>query len=221
VFNIFQVGTIGFLTSTLFGFSGTATAQELMLFELPLQGIEIESDASGEWERIFATGIQPVEFPDRRGINTAQKIAEQRAKAEIVKFFDQQMSAETIVNEMESTTQVSTRQQGTAGDSFDKESQRALATSLSEVLRSYSSSNLRGVMVLESGYDETSEEAWVKVGISKASIAMAGDAKAFVAGSRVDSAGTAQSQGSHNDQYKAVVAQPSEVRNGRELPGSN
>jgi hypothetical protein len=209
----FKAKAVAFLASMLLGISGPAVGQELMVFDLPLQGIQIESDASGEWERIYATGIQPVEFPDRRGISTAQKIAEQRAKAEIVKFFDQQMSAETIVNEMESTTQVSTRQQGTAGESFDKDSQRVLATSLSEVLRSYSSSNLRGVMVLETGYDEASEEAWVKVGISRTSIAMAGDAKAFVAGSK-GSSGT----GKKDEQGSEPVSQPSEVRKGKELP---
>jgi len=213
MFKVFQAGTIGFLTSTLLGFSGSALAQELMVFDLPLQGIQIESDTAGEWERIYATGIQPVEFPDRRGISTAQKIAEQRAKAEIVKFFDQQMSAETIVSEMESSSQISTRQQGSAGDGFGKDSQRALATSLSEVLRSYSSSNLRGVMVLETGYDEASEEAWVKVGISRTSIAMAGDAKAFVAGSK-GSSGT----GKKDEQGSEPVSQPSEVRKGKELP---
>jgi hypothetical protein len=199
--------------SILLFLSGLASAEEPIVFELPLQGIQIETAAGGEWERIYSTGIQPVEFPDRRGISTAQKIAEQRAKAEIVKFFDQQMSAETIVSEMESSSQVATRQQGSAGDGFGKDSQRVLATSLSEVLRSYSSSNLRGVIVLKTGYDETSEEAWVKVGISRASIAMAGDAKAFSSGSS-----GASETGKKDERDSESVSQPSEVRKGKELP---
>lgn len=188
-----------------------AAAAQTQIFELPLQGIQIESSPSGEWERIYATGVQPVEFPDRRGITTAQRIAEQRAKAEIVKFFDQEMSAETIVSEMESSTQVSTRQQGSGGDSFEKDSQRVLATSLSEVLRSYSSSNLRGVMVLESGYDEASEEAWVKVGISRGSLAMASAASDAMTAGPAARAGT-------SGEGSGVRSQRGEVRKGADLP---
>lgn len=189
-----------------------AVAAQTEVFELPLQGIRIEAGASGDWERIYATGVQPVEFPDRRGITTAQRIAEQRAKAEIVKFFDQEMSAETIVSEMEAATQVSTRQQGSGGESFDKDSQRVLATSLSEVLRSYSSSTLRGVMVLESGYDEASEEAWVKVGISRGSIAMASAASSAM------TAANPTAQGQQTGGAGQVRTQPTEVRKGADLP---
>lgn len=199
------------LITALAAFAPAAAAQT-EVFELPLQGIRIEAGADGDWERIYATGVQPVEFPDRRGITTAQRIAEQRAKAEIVKFFDQEMSAETIVSEIEAATQVSTRQQGSGGESFEKDSQRVLATSLSEVLRSYSSSTLRGVMVLESGYDETSEEAWVKVGISRGSIAMASSASGAMTG------GNQTGQGQKTGVAGQVRTQPTEVRKGADLP---
>lgn len=205
-------GFLSFALITALVAFAPAVAAQTDVFELPLQGIQIESGANGEWERIYATGVQPVEFPDRRGITTAQRIAEQRAKAEIVKFFDQEMSAETIVSEMEATTQVSTRQLGSSGESFGKESQRVLATSLSEVLRSYSSSTLRGVMVLESGYDEASEEAWVKVGISRGSLAMASAARSdMTAGGQTLTGAKAAGAGQ-------VVTQPTEVRKGVDLP---
>lgn len=205
-------GFLSFVLITALVALAPAVAAQTDVFELPLQGIQIESGANGEWERIYATGVQPVEFPDRRGITTAQRIAEQRAKAEIVKFFDQEMSAETIVSEMEATTQVSTRQLGSSGESFGKESQRVLATSLSEVLRSYSSSTLRGVMVLESGYDEASEEAWVKVGISRRSLAMASAARSdMTAGGQTLTGAQAAGAGQ-------VVTQPTEVRKGVDLP---
>ncbi|WP_396272050.1 hypothetical protein [Hyphomonas sp.] len=205
-------GFLSFALITALVAFAPAVAAQTDVFELPLQGIQIESGANGEWERIYATGVQPVEFPDRRGITTAQRIAEQRAKAEIVKFFDQEMSAETIVSEMEATTQVSTRQLGSSGESFGKESQRVLATSLSEVLRSYSSSTLRGVMVLESGYDEASEEAWVKVGISRGSLAMASAARSdMTAGGQTLTGAQAAGAGQ-------VVTQPTEVRKGVDLP---
>ena len=205
-------GFLSFALITALVAFAPAVAAQTDVFELPLQGIQIESGANGEWERIYATGVQPVEFPDRRGITTAQRIAEQRAKAEIVKFFDQEMSAETIVSEMEATTQVSTRQLGSSGESFGKESQRVLATSLSEVLRSYSSSTLRGVMVLESGYEEASEEAWVKVGISRGSLAMASAARSdMTAGGQTLTGAQAAGAGQ-------VVTQPTEVRKGVDLP---
>lgn len=103
------------------GLARLASAQTpAQTFELPLQGIKIESDANGLWQRIYATGHQPVTFPDRSGITTAQKIAEERAKAEIIKFFQQQVSAETLVKDMEATQQTARRTQGTAADASSR-----------------------------------------------------------------------------------------------------
>ena len=188
-------------------------------FELPLQGITIEADASGVWQRIYATGHQAVEFADRRGISTAQKVAEERAKAEIVKFFEQQMSAETLVNDIEATSQTARRTQGTTADATTKESERKVATSVAETLRSSSRGTLRGVMVLEAGYDERKEDAWVKVGVSRASMGLATASQAAMANPSA-AAGRGGTGTSPAPSADPVVRQPSEVRRGEPLPTS-
>ena len=198
-----------------------ATAQTpTQTFDLPLQGITIEADAAGLWQRIYATGRQAVEFPDRRGISTAQKIAEERAKAEIVKFFQQQVSADTLVNDMESTSQTARRTQGTGADATTKESERKVATSVAETLRSSSQGTLRGVVVLEVGYDEKQGDAWVKVGVSRASMAIAGSAQEAMAAPAASSSATGRAGASVSPVTTSdpVVRQPSEVRRGSPLP---
>jgi hypothetical protein len=67
-------------------------------------------------------------------------------------------------------------------------------------------------MVLESGYDEASEEAWVKVGISRGSLAMASAARSdMTAGGQTLTGAQAAGAGQ-------VVTQPTEVRKGVDLP---
>lgn len=198
------------LISAFLLLSAPQAMSQAEILELPLQGIKIEMNERGDWERIFATGIQPVEFPDRRGITTAQRIAQQRAQAEIVRFFSQDISAETIVNEMESTAQVATRQSGEAGESISRESQRVLSTSLNEVFRSFSSGTLRGVVVLAAGYDEASEEAWVEVGISRTSANMAAQTQ--------DAMTNPSPQGVDATTAGSDVSQPGEIRRGPKLP---
>jgi hypothetical protein len=194
------------------GFTVAATP---IVVELPMQGVTIETNPSGDWQRIFATGTQPVEFPDRRGISTAQKIAEQRAKAEIIKFFNQDVSAETVMSEMEQTSQTSSRVQGTQQGSLTKESTRRLATSLSETIKSYSRASLRGLVILESGYNEKTEEAWVKVGISRNSVAAANVQQSMQNSNQVqqDRAPTRNEQS-----QDGVKPMPSEIRRAPPLP---
>ncbi len=186
-----------------------------MVVDLPLQGIKIDSDADGNWSRIYSTGTQPVEFPDRRGISTAQKIAEERAKAQIVKFLQQEVSTETVASEMETTGSTTTSRKGTGADGISKEAQRKLATSLTEVMRSYSKGTLRGVTVLEVGYDEKREEAWVRVGVSQETM---GIARSVQTGRQANQ--PAPIPAAAGGRREEVVRQPSEVRTGNDLPPS-
>lgn len=198
-------------------------AKQGQTVSLPLQGITIDTDEAGNLRRIYATGRQPVEFPDSRGISTAQKIAEERAKAEIIKFLQQDVTSQTLVNELEATSTTTSRYQGASADGISKEGQRRLATSLSETIGSFSKGTLRGVVVLEAGYDDKREEAWVRVGVSQETMAMARSTQNALAGrgspngSGSNPTATAVGAGGTSE---PVVRQPSEVRRGADLPAS-
>ncbi len=180
-----------------------------------LDGIDIAFDNSGNWSKIYSTYHHPVEFPDRRGIRNAQVIAEEKGKAEIVRFFNQEVQSERLIEEVNSTLGKAVRVEGAGSDNkMTRTTERQMTESIKEFTRSYASGNLRGVTVLETGYDEKKEEVWVKVGISRKTIAIAGQVqKSMNDGSSVTPGG-ANGQSSGAD----VKTQPSEVRTGRELP---
>src|SRR5439155_22617388 len=115
---------------------------------------------------------------------------------------------ETVVSEMESTTSTTTDRKGTGADGISKEAQRKLATSLTEIMRSYSKGNLRGLTVLEVGYDEKREEAWVRVGLSRETMGIARSIQAAIQGHHSVANGTATATGTREQ----VVRQPTEVR---------
>src|SRR4051794_40024280 len=62
-----------------------------------LDGLDIEFDKQGNWSKIYSTYTQPVDVPDRRGIKKAQVIAEEKGKAQIVRFLQQNVSSERLV----------------------------------------------------------------------------------------------------------------------------
>jgi hypothetical protein len=184
---------------------------------LKLDGIDIEFDQSGQWSKIYSTYTHPVEFPDRRGIKKAQVIAEEKGKAQLIRFLDQQVESQRIVEEVDSTVQQSKRTQGTgSNDEFTKTSQRTMVESVKEFTRSYAAGNLRGVTILETGYNEKAGEVWVKLGISRKTVAAAGAIKQ----SMTAPGGTSAAGKAKNDSQD-VQKQPSEVRTGRDLPSSD
>ena len=54
---------------------------------------------------------------------------------------------------------------------------RTMVEALTEVTTSFASGQLKGVIILEKGYDDKTEEAWVVVGISDKTIRAARDVK--------------------------------------------
>jgi hypothetical protein len=182
---------------------------------LKLDGLDMEFDKDGNWSKIYSTYTQPVEFPDRQGIKTAQIIAEEKGKAQIVRFMNETVESDRLVEEVDKTVQRAQRTQGTgAGDKLTKENQREMAVSVREFTHSYSSGNLRGVTVLDMGYNDKAEEVWVKIGISRATTATADVLKHAISGG-----GGASSMSTNRDPSTgAVISQPSEIRPTRDLP---
>jgi hypothetical protein len=126
-------------------------------------GLDVEFDAQGNWNKVYSTYHQPVDFPDRRGIKKSQVIAEEKAKAQIVRHMGEMVSSERIIEELDVTLQTAERTQGSgAKDKLTKTTQRTMKDSLQEFTRSYAQKTLSGVTVFETGYDSDAEEAWVK-----------------------------------------------------------
>ena len=148
-----------------------------------VDGVEIEWAPDGSLNRIYSRYSTPVEFADRRGIKKAQIIAEEKAKAGIIRFFNQSVSSTRIVSEVQSDINTARQTRSTGNKAHvTKNDERKLIEALTEVTTSFARGNLRGVVVLESGYDKGLEEAWTVVGISKKSIRAAKQAEGFVAG---------------------------------------
>lgn len=132
-------------------------------------------------KRLYSRYSVPVEFPDRRGINKAQIIAEEKAKANIIRFMDQSATTTRIIAELQSDINRATQHRQTGRTtSVKKVDDRTVLESLVEVTTSFASGTLRGVVVLERGYDDSLDEAWVVVGISEKTIAAARGAENMV-----------------------------------------
>jgi hypothetical protein len=175
-----------------------------------LDGIDMEFAPSGEWVKTYSTYVHPVEFPDRRGIKKAQIIAEEKGKAAIVRFLGQEIQSDRLVQEMESTIAKTKMTKGTGDkDGTAKTAERTMVESVREFTRSYAKGNLKGVTVIETGYDEKKEEAWVKVGFSRTTMRMADQLRGDMTRDQSGTATSGTGQG--------INPQPSEVRS-RKLP---
>lgn len=143
----------------------------VVTWQAGVDGIEIEWNPNGSVKRLSSKYSAPVEFTDRRGIYKAQVIAEEKAKAAVIRFIKQELASTRIVAEIQNDVNTATQQRRTGGSSqLTKTDTRTVAESLTEVTSSFASGTLSGVIILEKGYNEKTEEAWVVVGISDKTI---------------------------------------------------
>ena len=145
-----------------------------MTWQAGVDGVEIEWNPDNSVKRIYSRYGTPVEFSDRRGIRKAQIIAEEKAKAAIIRFMDQSVSSTRVGTEIDQDINEATQVRENGGEaSFKKVDQRKMIENLTGVTSSFAAGKLRGVIVLEQGYDEKAGEAWIVVGISDKTIAAA------------------------------------------------
>src|SRR5690348_1329129 len=78
-----------------------------------VDGVEIEWNADGSVKRILSRYATPVEFGDRRGIAKAQIIAEEKAKAAVVRFMNQSVASTRVVAEVQNDLNHATQERGT------------------------------------------------------------------------------------------------------------
>ena len=134
-------------------------------------GVELKFDASGQLLSLKSTFFHPVDFPDRRGINKAYVIAEEKAKANIARYMRQVSSSERTLREVDESFSTASRSSGTQGSSWTKDNTRKVIESLEEVTGSKAQAILKGVRIIERSYDERAEEVKVVVGINRQSMA--------------------------------------------------
>jgi hypothetical protein len=178
-----------------------------------VDGVEVEWNADGSVKRISSRYNTPVESADRRGISKAQIIAEEKAKAAIVRFFDQSVASTKIVAEMQNDLHTATQERESGKTPVVKKfDNRTMVEAVTEVTASFASGRLRGVVVLEKGYSDKSEEAWVVVGISDRSIRAARDLQNMGREQQMQSVGREQQTAPANSAPDSLGRQPSEVR---------
>ena len=139
-----------------------------------VDGPEIDWKPDGSIRRISCRQGTPVEFGDRRAISKAQIISEEKAKACIIRFKDPLVSSSRVVTEVQTDLNKATQERQTGTDrQVKKVDERTLVESLKEATASFASGQLRGIIVLEKGYDNKADEAWVVVGYSEKTLGAA------------------------------------------------
>src|SRR5262245_60504784 len=123
------------------------------VWQAGVDGVEIEWKPDGSVRRISSKFSTPVEFGDRRGISKAQIIAEEKAKAAIIRFINQSITSTRTVGEVLNDLNRATQERETGkSPSVKKVDDRTMVESLAEVTASFASGQLKGVIVLEKGY---------------------------------------------------------------------
>jgi hypothetical protein len=183
------------------------------VFPMALRSNSTQAASGARFTPDYSRYTQPVEFPDRRGIRAAQMIAEEKGKAQIIRFFGEEISSERLVEEVDASVQSASRIAGpNSKDDLSKTTQRTMKQSVREFTRSYAQGSLRGVTVIGSGYDTETEEAWVKVGFSRATMTIADAVHDSM--KHVSPGGSALPKQSS----EPVKRQPSEIRTGPDIP---
>ena len=130
-------------------------------------GVELKFDKNGKLLSLRSTFRHPVEFGDRRGINKAYIIAEEKAKANIARYMNQIVTTSRITTEIDDSLSKSARSRNNSGESWTKDNTRNVTESLKEITTSSASAILKGVRIIERSYVEKDEEVKVVIGINR------------------------------------------------------
>lgn len=169
-----------FALGLLFGINTISHSQEVkalqdgsISMQMGVDGVVIEYEPTGEWRRVYARHEQDVSIPDARGVRTAKTIAEEKAKAKIVRFQNESMESGRVISEVEANIGLAVNQSDDTVSQYFSQNTRQVLTSLEEMTQSYARGELRGVIKIGDGYDADARLVWVEVGISRKSISAA------------------------------------------------
>lgn len=127
----------------------------------PADGVVVSWGADGAVQGVTSRATVAVSSGDAAAVSNALVIAEERAKAAIVRFMQESVSSERVIS------QVTSDLHALDGTGIDR---RALVTTFREVTRSFASGQLSGVVLLERDFDAIQKLAWVVVGIDARSL---------------------------------------------------
>ena len=141
-----------------------------------LSGISVDS----EKKLLVAVYYQAVLFPDKSGIRRAAIVAEERAKSEIIRYFDAYQTTSRKISETDSSSQSATRIVDENGQTTNREITREQSMVLDQVDRSMAVGNLRGLQKIEESYDADGEEICVAMAFSAKSNEAAQEAQSWM-----------------------------------------
>jgi len=146
-------------------------------------GIKLETSA----KRLVSVARTPVKFDDSSGRRKARVIAGERAKGEIVRFFEQnQTSIRTITStdqDSETATAITDQNGRTSSKSYTREQSDLLV----EMETSIAAGDLSGILQVEEHFDQSTQEMCVAMGFSAKSAQAAQDAQSWMKGETAQS----------------------------------
>ena len=102
-----RCSVVALLFSSCVAFANVSLAGEIkqtdagVVWQAGIDNVEIEWGPDGSFNRVYSRYTQPVAIPDRQGIAKAQVIAEEKAKAAIIRFIDQEVASARVVAEIQ------------------------------------------------------------------------------------------------------------------------
>ena len=122
-----------------------------------------------EEKRLVSVSRVPVKFNDSSGRRKARVIAQERAKGEIVRFFQQNQTSFRQLRATDSDNETATRLVDHNGVSTRKEYTREQSDTLVEMETSIAAGNLSGIRQVEESFDSSTQEICVAMGLSSKS----------------------------------------------------
>lgn len=154
-------------------------------------GIIIEAEKS----RVISVYRQPVKFLDRSGVRKASVIAQERAKAEIVRFFSQFQTTMREIEEVDQDGEDATRIVDSNGDVTTRTITRNQSFVLRQLDASFASSSISGILQIEEAFDKEMSEVCVAVGYSAKSNEMVKKSKEWMKGNTGSETGASAQSG--------------------------
>ena len=164
-------------------------------------GVQLETKN----ERLVSISRVPVKFNDSAGRRKARVIAQERAKGDIVRFFEQNQTTIRKVTTEDGDFETVSQLTDETGRSTRKEYTREQSDVLVEMETSIASGNLSGIRQVEELFDANLEEVCVAMGFSSKSGQGAKDAQQWMRGDKAnelppnaDAKGDSQESGSYS-----------------------
>ena len=122
---------------------------------------------------IKSTASHPVDIPNARGIEKACILAEEKAKAAILRFKDQFSANSTVVTQFDDSLNRVTQRKGSAGAAWSEQNSQNVNVSVKQIMSSSSSGMLSGVIMLHQEFNKDKGKVIVVIGQNRKTAAAA------------------------------------------------